>query len=42
MSTVQTVHPTNKLMLAVFWLYVMIPLAWGVINTLTQATKLFK
>ncbi|EEA00676.1 conserved hypothetical protein [Burkholderia sp. H160] len=42
MSTVQTAHPTNKAMLAVFWLYVMIPLAWGVINTLTQAMKLFK
>ena len=42
MSTVQTVHPTNKLMLVVFWLYVMLPLAWGVINTLTQAMKLFK
>ncbi|HEY2025219.1 MFS transporter small subunit [Paraburkholderia sp.] len=42
MSTVQTEHPTNKLKLAVFWLYVMIPLAWGVFNTLSQATKLFK
>ncbi|MGF6605585.1 MFS transporter small subunit [Paraburkholderia tuberum] len=42
MSTVQTVHPTNKVMLVVFWVYVMIPLAWGVINTLTQAMKLFK
>jgi hypothetical protein len=42
MSTVQTAHPTNKAMLLVFWLYVMSPLAWGVINTLTQAMKLFK
>ncbi|MBB5447026.1 MULTISPECIES: oxalate:formate antiporter [unclassified Paraburkholderia] len=42
MSTVQTVHPTNKVMLVVFWVYVMIPLAWGVINTLTQAMKLFR
>jgi hypothetical protein len=42
MSTVQTAHPTNKAKLAVFWLYVMIPLAWGVINTLSQAMKLFK
>ncbi|SIT45368.1 conserved hypothetical protein [Paraburkholderia ribeironis] len=42
MSTVQTVHPTNKAKLAVFWLYVMLPLAWGVINTISQALKLFK
>lgn len=34
-------HPTNKLLLGVFWIYVLIPLAWGVINTLLQATKLF-
>lgn len=34
-------HPTNKLMMVVFWLYVLIPLAWGVINTLTRALKLF-
>ena len=41
MSTVQAVHPTNKVKLAVFWLYVLIPLAWGVVNTLLQAVKLF-
>lgn len=35
------VHPTNKPMLAIFWLYVLIPLVWGVVNTLTQALKLF-
>jgi hypothetical protein len=32
---------TNKLLLGVFWIYVLVPLAWGVINTLVQATKLF-
>jgi hypothetical protein len=42
MSTHQAAHPTNKVMLAIFWLYVTIPLAWGVVNTLTQAMKLFK
>ncbi len=26
--------PTNKLLLGVFWIYVLVPLAWGVINTL--------
>ncbi|HEX7908888.1 MAG TPA: oxalate:formate antiporter [Paraburkholderia sp.] len=41
MSTTQA-HPTNKVKLTVFWLYVMIPLAWGVFNTLSQAMKLFK
>ena len=40
MST-QTPHPTNKGMLAVFWVYVLIPLTWGVVNTLLQAMKLF-
>ncbi|MFP3607021.1 oxalate:formate antiporter [Paraburkholderia sp. SIMBA_053] len=33
-------HPTNKVKIAVFWLYVMIPLAWGVFNTRSQAMKL--
>ena len=41
MSTTQA-HPTNKAKLAVFWLYVMLPLAWGVFNTLSQAMRLFK
>jgi hypothetical protein len=40
MST-QTAHPTNKALLAVFWIYVLIPLTWGVVNTLLQAVKLF-
>ena len=40
MST-HNAHPTNKGLLAVFWLYVLIPLAWGVVNTLLQAVKLF-
>jgi hypothetical protein len=26
----------------VFWLYVTLPLAWGVVNTLSQAMKLFQ
>jgi hypothetical protein len=34
-------HPTNKVQLAVFWIYVLVPLAWGVTNTLIQALKLF-
>ncbi|CAB4050878.1 MFS transporter small subunit [Paraburkholderia phenoliruptrix] len=41
MSTVEPVHPTSKAKIVVFWLYVMIPLAWGVYNTLSQAMKLF-
>ncbi len=35
-------HPTNKGLLAVFWLYVLVPLVWGVSNTITQALKLFQ
>ncbi|HTI19079.1 MAG TPA: oxalate:formate antiporter [Trinickia sp.] len=35
------VHPTSRVALVVFWAYVLIPLAWGVINTLRQAMKLF-
>jgi hypothetical protein len=27
--------------MAVFWLYVLVPLVWGVTNTLAQAMKLF-
>jgi hypothetical protein len=33
--------PANKLLLGVFWIYVLVPLAWGVFNTLAQAIKLF-
>ncbi|WP_342613433.1 MFS transporter small subunit [Burkholderia ambifaria] len=36
-----SVHPTNRAVLAVFWRYVLIPLAWGVFNTLMTAMKLF-
>ncbi|MGO4280802.1 hypothetical protein SAMN05216321_104167 [Cupriavidus sp. OV038] len=34
-------QPTNTGLLAVFWLYVLVPLVWGVSNTITQALKLF-
>ena len=33
--------PANRVGLIVFWAYVLIPLAWGVVNTLRQALKLF-
>jgi hypothetical protein len=33
---------SNKGLLVLFWVYVLIPLAWGVTNTLTQAVKLFQ
>ncbi|NIF43226.1 oxalate:formate antiporter [Burkholderia sp. Tr-862] len=39
---VASVHPTNKAVLVVFWCYVLIPLAWGTVNTLTTAMKLFR
>jgi hypothetical protein len=34
-------HPTNKVLLVIFWTYVTVPLAWGVINTLSKAMSLF-
>ena len=40
MSTIQHHQPTSTAKLAVFWLYVLIPLARGVVNTLLQAVKL--
>jgi hypothetical protein len=41
MTPTSTPHPTNKGLLALFWLYVLVPLSWGVVNTLLQAMKLF-
>jgi hypothetical protein len=43
MNTTETAHaqPASNVRLAVFWLYVLLPLAWGVVNTLLQAMKLF-
>ena len=41
-QTASQAHPTNKLMLFIFWLYVLIPLAWGIINTLERAFLLFR
>ncbi|PTB17618.1 oxalate:formate antiporter [Trinickia symbiotica] len=42
MSTPPTAaHRTNRVAIVVFWAYVLIPLAWGVVNTLRQALKLF-
>jgi F0F1-type ATP synthase assembly protein I len=32
---------TSPVALIVFWLYVLIPLGWGVLNTLRAAGKLF-
>jgi hypothetical protein len=36
-----TPKQSNKVLMAVFWLYVVVPLVWGVTNTLAQAMKLF-
>ncbi len=41
MTNQTAIHPTNNAQLAVFWVYVLIPLAWGVVNTLIEAMKLF-
>ncbi|CAM2156824.1 Oxalate:formate antiporter [Pararobbsia alpina] len=42
MTTQTAVSKTNPAKLAIFWIYVLVPLAWGVVNTLMQAMKLFK
>ncbi|MEM5327358.1 oxalate:formate antiporter [Paraburkholderia sp. JHI2823] len=41
MTTQAAEKASNKPLMAIFWLYVLVPLAWGVTNTLTQAMKLF-
>jgi len=41
MSTQAAPQSSNKTLMAIFWLYVLVPLVWGVTNTLTQAMKLF-
>lgn len=42
MNTPSAIRPTHPVKLAVFWVYVLVPLAWGVINTLLKAIDLFK
>jgi hypothetical protein len=37
----QGTRQTSAASLIVFWAYVLVPLAWGVVNTLKQAVKLF-
>lgn len=39
--TTQTHISHNPLLVAVFWLYVAVPLAWGVWSTLQKALALF-
>ncbi|MEM5405162.1 MULTISPECIES: MFS transporter small subunit [Paraburkholderia] len=41
MSTQAAPKSSNNALMAIFWLYVLVPLVWGVTNTLTQAMKLF-
>jgi len=40
-NATQTTQQTSPVCLVVFWAYVLIPLTWGVVNTLRQAMKLF-
>lgn len=40
-STTSTVRQASRAGLVLFWTYALIPLAWGVVNTLRQAMKLF-
>jgi hypothetical protein len=41
-STSDESKPTNPALLVVFWLYVGVPLAWGVWSTLQKAMALFQ
>jgi hypothetical protein len=41
-STSDDAKPTNPALIVVFWLYVGIPLAWGVWSTLQKAMALFQ
>jgi hypothetical protein len=41
-STSDDAKPTNPVLIIVFWLYVGIPLAWGVWSTLQKAMALFQ
>lgn len=40
-SRTEAQRATNPALIVVFWLYVSIPLAWGVWSTLQKATALF-
>jgi hypothetical protein len=41
MNQATEVKKTNPALIVVFWLYVAIPLAWGVWSTLQKAAALF-
>jgi hypothetical protein len=40
-NAMQSSRQTSAASLIVFWAYVLVPLTWGVVNTLIQAMKLF-
>lgn len=40
-NATQSTGQTHAASLSLFWAYVLIPLTWGVVNTLIQAMKLF-
>jgi hypothetical protein len=41
MTNTESSKPSQPLLLLLFWLYVCIPLAWGVWSTLKKALALF-
>jgi hypothetical protein len=41
-STSGDAKPTNPVLMVIFWLYVGIPLAWGIWSTLQKAMALFR
>ena len=40
-STEEIVKKTNPIVVVLFWIYVTIPLAWGIYNTLLRTAHLF-
>lgn len=41
MSDPQSNKPSSRLLVALFWLYVLTPLGWGVWSTVKKALALF-
>jgi hypothetical protein len=41
MNQTQPTKPSHPILLVLFWLYVLIPLSWGVWSTIKKALALF-
>jgi hypothetical protein len=41
MNQPESIKPTHPILLALFWLYVAMPLSWGIWSTIKKALALF-